>query len=166
MLSETRSRIMQKVRPSTCVSVLTVRCRRGKRRGNAGLSVGWWQRSGNFGLARTEWCCWGGLNSRPQPYQGCALPLSYSSQPFLLRKPPRRLGRGGLMSARLANVKDRLVARRVCQHGLDMSDANPPVSREQRLAAQLRENLKRRKAQARNLDKAEAPPLPKVPPSG
>ena len=25
------------------------------------------------------WCCWGGLNSRPHPYQGCALPLSYSS---------------------------------------------------------------------------------------
>ena len=23
------------------------------------------------------WCCWGGLNSRPHPYQGCALPLSY-----------------------------------------------------------------------------------------
>ena len=29
-----------------------------------------------------EWCCWGGLNSRPHPYQGCALPLSYSSRPF------------------------------------------------------------------------------------
>ena len=26
-----------------------------------------------------KWCCWGGLNSRPHPYQGCALPLSYSS---------------------------------------------------------------------------------------
>ena len=26
-----------------------------------------------------RWCCWGGLNSRPHPYQGCALPLSYSS---------------------------------------------------------------------------------------
>src|SRR3546814_7383407 len=28
-----------------------------------------------------NWCCWGGLNSRPHPYQGCALPLSYSSRP-------------------------------------------------------------------------------------
>ena len=26
-----------------------------------------------------RWCCRGGLNSRPQPYQGCALPLSYGS---------------------------------------------------------------------------------------
>ena len=25
------------------------------------------------------WCCWGGLNSRPLPYQGSALPLSYNS---------------------------------------------------------------------------------------
>lgn len=25
------------------------------------------------------WCCEGGLNSRPHPYQGCALPLSYHS---------------------------------------------------------------------------------------
>ena len=25
------------------------------------------------------WCCWRGLNSRPLPYQGSALPLSYSS---------------------------------------------------------------------------------------
>lgn len=29
----------------------------------------------------TKWCCWGGLNSRPHPYQGCALPLSYSGDP-------------------------------------------------------------------------------------
>ena len=42
------------------------------------------------------WCCWGGLNSRPQPYQGCALPLSYSS---LNHRPnPRRgAGRGALL---------------------------------------------------------------------
>ena len=26
-----------------------------------------------------KWCCWGDLNSRPLPYQGSALPLSYSS---------------------------------------------------------------------------------------
>ena len=25
------------------------------------------------------WCCWRGLNSRPLPYQGSALPLSYNS---------------------------------------------------------------------------------------
>ncbi|WP_372733174.1 hypothetical protein [Novosphingobium sp.] len=32
-----------------------------------------------------------------------------------------------------------------------MTDTKPPVSREERLAARLRENLKRRKAQARAL---------------
>lgn len=26
-----------------------------------------------------DWCCWRELNSRPLPYQGSALPLSYSS---------------------------------------------------------------------------------------
>src|SRR4051812_44941632 len=26
------------------------------------------------------WCCWTGLNCRPLPYQGSALPLSYSSK--------------------------------------------------------------------------------------
>jgi hypothetical protein len=26
-----------------------------------------------------KWCCWRGLNSRPPPYQGGALPLSYNS---------------------------------------------------------------------------------------
>ena len=31
-----------------------------------------------------KWCCERGLNSRPHPYQGCALPLSYRS-PFAWR---------------------------------------------------------------------------------
>ena len=31
----------------------------------------------------SRWCCWRGLNSRPHPYQGCALPLSYSSVPSM-----------------------------------------------------------------------------------
>ena len=39
-------------------------------------------------------------------------------------------------------------------------DAQPP-SREERLAAKLRENLKRRKAQARMLEDAAEPALPK-----
>ena len=37
---------------------------------------GIWQ--GIWGKPR-RWCCRRGLNSRPQPYQGCALPLSYGS---------------------------------------------------------------------------------------
>jgi hypothetical protein len=40
----------------------------------------------------------------------------------------------------------------------------PPLSREDRLAAKLRENLKRRKAQARVLDAQDNAPLPKGPP--
>ena len=31
------------------------------------------------GVKALEWCCRGGLNSRPRPYQGRALPLSYDS---------------------------------------------------------------------------------------
>ena len=31
------------------------------------------------GGRRVGWCCWRGSNSRPLPYQGSALPLSYSS---------------------------------------------------------------------------------------
>ena len=31
------------------------------------------------GNSMKSWCCWRGLNSRPLPYQGSALPLSYSS---------------------------------------------------------------------------------------
>ncbi|MCB2063784.1 MAG: hypothetical protein KDE25_10085 [Novosphingobium sp.] len=37
-------------------------------------------------------------------------------------------------------------------------------TREERLAAKLRENLRRRKAQARGRDTDLAPPLPKEPP--
>ena len=39
------------------------------------------------------WCCRGGLNSRPLPYQGSALPLSYGSMPGLWFK--NRFGRDG-----------------------------------------------------------------------
>ena len=42
----------------------------------------------------------------------------------------------------------------------------PPneLSREERLAAKLRENLRRRKAQARQLEAGDKPALPKLPP--
>ena len=49
-----------------------------------------------------------------------------------------------------------------------MNEANPPLTREERLAAKLRENLRRRKNQARALDHADdstlSPPLSKSPP--
>ena len=39
--------------------------------------------------------------------------------------------------------------------GLRMNDGQSPASREERLAAKLRENLRRRKAQSRALDSRE-----------
>ena len=36
-----------------------------------------------------------------------------------------------------------------------MSEDEPPLTREERLAAKLRENLRRRKAQARELDRRD-----------
>ena len=45
-----------------------------------------------------------------------------------------------------------------------MTTEQPKPTREERLAAKLRENLRRRKAQARALDAGEAPALPKTAP--
>jgi hypothetical protein len=50
-----------------------------------------------------------------------------------------------------------------------MREGMPPKTREERLAAQLRENLRRRKAQARALDGKQGPAddgLPKAPERG
>ena len=45
-----------------------------------------------------------------------------------------------------------------------MSNADAKPSREERLAAKLRENLRRRKAQARALEGGDKPTLPKETP--
>jgi hypothetical protein len=45
-----------------------------------------------------------------------------------------------------------------------VSEDKPKSAREERLAAKLRENLRRRKAQARALKPGEPPALPKGPP--
>ena len=45
-----------------------------------------------------------------------------------------------------------------------MKTDSPPETREDRLAAKLRENLRRRKAQARAKQIDDAPPLSKEPP--
>src|SRR5690606_14523354 len=97
-----------------------------------------------------EWCCWGGLNSRPHPYQGCALPLSYSSRTM---KVPRRLSPCG-RRAPLAFGRPLVKRARARQAG-GMSDETPGPTREERLAAKLRENLRRRKTQARELDRKD-----------
>ncbi len=41
-------------------------------------------------FSRSDWCCRTGLNCRPLPYQGSALPLSYGSA----RRPQASEGRG------------------------------------------------------------------------
>jgi hypothetical protein len=61
-------------------------------------------------------------------------------------------------------VKPRLEPDRRARHGRAMSDRPPVPTREERLAAKLRENLKRRKAQARALAAEGPPALPKAPP--
>ena len=71
------------------------------------------------------------MNSRPTPYQGVALPLRYSGT-----------ARGGY-NARVEGGKGFIVA--------NSSD------KFERLAAALRENLKRRKARARSLETTDAP---------
>jgi len=45
-----------------------------------------------------------------------------------------------------------------------MSTEEPALTREERLAAKLRENLKRRKAQARALSDSEGREAPELPP--
>ncbi|MEQ1541876.1 MAG: hypothetical protein HOO94_05645 [Novosphingobium sp.] len=47
-----------------------------------------------------------------------------------------------------------------------MREEPPRLTREERLAAKLRENLRRRKAQARELAKDATPTLPKADSSG
>jgi hypothetical protein len=79
------------------------------------------------------------LNSRPQPYQGCALPLSYGST----FAEERAYDDGALpLSTRLAGREDG-------RHVIAMSEKEK--EREEKLAAALRDNLRKRKAQARTL---------------
>ena len=69
---------------------------------------------------------------------------------------PAADGQGRAIGGGQENVKPRLPAAAGTPNGPAMADDPPRSSREERLAAQLRENLKRRKAQARAL--AAMPP--------
>ena len=105
------------------------------------------------------------MNTRPPPYQGGALPLSYGSE---RRRSSNGLAakRGGNCHKRCDRCKAKWLARLNCRRiieampGTADNDAKSGKSRrESRLAAALRENLRRRKAQARGRDpsaKAEA----------
>ena len=97
----------------------------------------------NFSLnsvpQRYGWCCWRGLNSRPLPYQGSALPLSYNSQGPSARLPlapgrgvPQPLDAGraccqvhGHGKARQIPAQTRAVARRKARRSAAGESAPP-----------------------------------------
>ncbi len=116
-----------------------------------------------------SWCCGRGLNPRPPPYQGGALPLSYRSAPAD-REPQRKTMMTdkrrvpchmGMSAARRRVPGSTLAPKgpvgqkprclgpgcRMTDRSTSKSAARPP--RADRLGASLRENLKRRKAQAK-----------------
>ena len=79
-----------------------------------------------------------------------------------LSKAPAALSPSG-RRAPLA-FKGALVKRGGARQPVSMSEDKAPTTREERLAAKLRENLRRRKAQARALDAREGETLPKEEP--
>ena len=113
------------------------------------------------------WCCRTGLNCRPLPYQGSALPLSYGSGGCgrLARERGGNCHKGptfarieAAVGGHFADFPDRAaLARRgplplrenmtTPKQELPPRPARKP-SRAERLAAELRANLRRRKAQA------------------
>ena len=66
---------------------------------------------------------------------------------------------------RRLDVKQSLSGQRDSGMGLPMNEGQPPATREERLAARLRENLRRRKAQARAIERRDDG-LPKAPERG
>ncbi len=101
----------------------------------------WRQLSGRW-HETGSWCRRSGLNTRPHPYQGCALPLSYGGLPGW-----RHNGTlpGGIQPASTPlNDADPAM--------VDVPSGKPRGSkpaRQRRQAQELRANLLRRKAQAR-----------------
>ena len=105
-----------------------------------------------------SWCRRAGLNCRPQPYQGCALPLSYGGE---------RRGGGYSQTSSPREVQKvlsvTLDARGAARHAGAMSGrpttpSDPKAAREAQLAQALRANLRRRKAapEGRPLRRGEA----------
>src|SRR5579859_5667543 len=92
-----------------------------------------------------EWCHDRDSNPGPQPYQGCALPLSYRGE-----------WRGAAIANADGRVKPQSAPRGLdgqdpAPHPLRMTPADdppkpPPNEREAKLAQALRANLRRRKA--------------------
>ena len=91
------------------------------------------------------WCRERELNSRPHPYQGCALPLSYRGIEFIERA--RYLKQNGLKTPKVNELST------MTEKSEKSKNAKAGESREDRLKAALRANLRRRKTAARK-DKA------------
>jgi hypothetical protein len=113
-----------------------------------------------------RWCCQRGLNSRPLPYQGSALPLSYGSKSecgafchinpayasdvCALSESCRRCHRAAIMThnfgGAVAIISRGSWAMTKDAAGKDKKDN----TRRKRLAEELRANLQKRKAQSRS----------------
>src|SRR6266849_722448 len=144
-----------------------------------------------------SWCCRTGLNCRPLPYQGSALPLSYGSEEGTAAR------RRGEPATRAAGVQGLRVATDACvwngsvfleaplvDECAVLLAATPPKqlsgamtkagstggsagprsagrgARTQRLAAALKVNLRRRKAQARERAAEAGQPADDAEPAG
>jgi integrase len=116
-------------------------------------------------IQRDAWCCRGGLNSRPLPYQGSALPLSYGSigqgigQRLRALKRASGVARGSLPHGGGWRNLCAGWNKRECSGMSDHPQPGRKASEQERRAAALRENLKRRKAQvkARTAGRPSAP---------
>ncbi len=98
-----------------------------------------------------KWCHERELNSRPHPYQGCALPLSYRGACS------RRAPIGACAPLVKLSLKPGLNESSTSGKAFHMSEhTNSETTREERLAAKLRENLRRRKAQVREMKNESA----------
>ena len=86
------------------------------------------------------------------------LPRVRSTTELQQRRKARAIGVRGL------DVKPCLSRLANSGKALRMSEEREPTTREERLAAKLRENLRRRKAQARALDATKGEPLSKEEP--
>ena len=103
------------------------------------LSVNW---SGPKALNcfGSRWCRRAGLNCRPQPYQGCALPLSYGGDEEGAYSEPNAVGKAKIV------LTDRRTAFTCGHMSQNPKPDNEKAAREARLAQALRTNLRRRKA--------------------
>ena len=107
-----------------------------------------WKSLCNFFL--NKWCRQSDLNTRPHPYQGCALPLSYGG----VNKHSLQLHFAQMLAIRYGNrqfISD-MSNQNVFEMPLDKKEADlytfKSVKKVERRAEQLRKNLLKRKEQA------------------